>query len=79
MNRLDTYYRSLDEDGKAAFVKAAGCTRGYLESFLLYRTKIPRKALMGRLALASGGAVSYEDVVRFYYLLPEDYEQLNAA
>lgn len=78
MKRLDTFYRGLSKEGRAQYCKDAKVGQAYLESFLLYRTKIAKKALMWRLAQASNGALTYEEVVHFFYLLPEDVEQLAA-
>lgn len=77
MIRFDDFFLGLSQAERDAYCRQARVSQGYVRSFLLYRTKIPKRPLMWRLAQASGGVLSYEDVVRYFFLLPEDVEQLQ--
>lgn len=60
------WYRSLSRDERIAYCERAGVSRDYLEVHLLFRRKNPRLETMQRLADASLGRVSREDVARFF-------------
>lgn len=64
--QFDTYYRALKGNDRNRYADRAGTSRAYIESHLLPRKKIPRSGLMERLAAASGGDVSYRDVVLYF-------------
>lgn len=64
---LKAFYQSLDPKSKARYAKAAGTTTGYIECHLLYARKVPRPVLLRKLALASNGALKFEDLLEFFY------------
>jgi hypothetical protein len=61
-----TWYRSMTREERAAYAERAETTIGYIEIQLIPRNRIPRPALMQRLADASLGRLAYEDVVRYF-------------
>ena len=69
---FETYYRSLPRPERLAFASRADTSCEYIEIHLLAkdlkRRKTPRKDLMERLAAASNGACSIEDIVTFFFL-----------
>ena len=70
MTDFKTWYRSLTSQEKDAFAVRAGTSRKYIEVTLVFRRRTPKPKTMRRLADASLGRLSYEDIVRFF-LLPE--------
>ena len=62
------FYRALSREERKQFADRAATSPEYIEIHLLPRKKNPRKETMKSLAEASEGAVSYEDVVRYFFL-----------
>lgn len=62
------YYRALSREERKLFADRADTSPEYIEIHLLPRRKTPRRDKMASLASASNGAVSYEDVVRYFLL-----------
>lgn len=62
------FYRSLSREDRKQFADRADTSPEYIEIHLLPRRKTPRQDKMKALADASNGAVSYEDIVRYFLL-----------
>lgn len=62
------FYRNLDRAQRIQFAARASTSPEYIEIHLLPRRKAPRRDTMAALASASQGAVSFEDVVRYFLL-----------
>lgn len=71
-----TYYRGLEQDDREAFADRAETSTNYIDIHLIPRHKIPRKESMKMLAKASEGAVSYLEIVDYFY---NDDDQNKAA
>lgn len=67
-----TYFRSLDSDAREAYAARVPTSVAYIDIHLIPRRKIPRPATMRALAAASGGALSYGDIVDYFYSEPGD-------
>lgn len=63
-----TWYRSMTPAEKREYARRAGLSQQYIEVHLVYRRRVPRPDTMRRLAEASLGRLSYEDVVGFFLL-----------
>ncbi len=61
------YYRSLDRSEREAYAVRAGTTVGYLENHLVYARKMPRRDLIERLANATEGAVSLDEIIEHFF------------
>lgn len=61
------WYRSLTGPERDAYAERAGTKRAYIETKLIFKTSIPRPELLRRLAYASLGRVSYDDMIRHFY------------
>lgn len=68
MPDFKTWYRSMTPEEKREFARRAGLSQQYIEVHLVYRRRVPRQDTMRRLAEASLGRLSYEDVVGFFFL-----------
>jgi hypothetical protein len=62
------FYKQLDREDRKRFAERANTSCEYIEIHLLPRRKTPRRDTMRALSDASDGAVSYEDVVRYFLL-----------
>lgn len=62
-----TYFRGLDQSEREAFAKRAETSADYVNIHLVPRNKIPRKENMKLLAEATQGAVSYSEIVDYFY------------
>lgn len=70
--RLEDYYRGLRGKERDSFAARAGTTRAYIEIHLLadpQRRKTPRRHLMERLASASQGKCSLEEVLAHFFVI----------
>lgn len=65
--KLKTFYRQLPRAEREAYAKRAGTTVNYLENHLIPARKMPRRDLMERLAAASNGEVSLDDVIQHFF------------
>jgi hypothetical protein len=63
-----TWYRSMTAEEKQEFARRAGLSQQYIQVHLVYRRRIPRPDTMRKLAEASLGRLSYEDIVSFFLL-----------
>ena len=61
------WYRGLNRAEREAYAQRAGTTTKYIEIHLMQRHRCPRPDLMARLADATLGRVSYEDLVMFFF------------
>jgi len=66
---LRTYFRSLDPRQQTNFAKKAGTTVSYIRCHLICDppNKIPRPKLLAGLAAASGGSLTRDDLIRYFY------------
>ena len=67
---FQSYYRSLRGPKRNEYAERAGTPRRYIEIHLLAppeRRKTPKQPLMRALADASGGHVSFADVLAHFY------------
>ena len=62
-----TYYLGLTKRERETYARRAGTTTGYIQSHLVSRNKIPRKPTIERLAAASQGACSVDDLLAYFY------------
>lgn len=62
-----TFYRGLGQPDREAFAERAGTTVGYLENHLIPARKVPKRDLMSRLAEASEGSCTFEDILDHFY------------
>lgn len=74
--RLDDYYKSLSIPERDAFAKRIGTSANYLNNhYFRAQKKMPRQARLREIALATGGAVSFAEVVEHFIPI----EHSNAA
>lgn len=66
MHDFKTWYRSLTAQEKDAYAERAGTTRRYIEVQLVFRRRNPSLEMIKRLADASLGRLSHDDVARFF-------------
>jgi hypothetical protein len=66
---LRDYYRSLNDNQRKQYAERAGTSKKYCDSHLMRTrpSRIPKRDLMQGLANASNGAVSFSDVVDYFY------------
>ena len=64
---LKQYFYRLTTQELDSFARRAGTTARYIQCHLLTQRKIPRPALMRKLASASGNAVTLDDLLRHFY------------
>lgn len=64
---LKTYFYGLTPSERRLFAERAGTTARYIQCHLLSRAKIPRPALMQKLASASSNVVTFDDLLRYFY------------
>jgi len=62
MPDFKTWFRSITPEEKREYARRAGLSQQYIEVHLVYRRRVPRQDTMRRLAEASLGRLSYEDV-----------------
>jgi hypothetical protein len=65
------WYRSLTREEKQAYAQRVGVARSYIENKLIYRVVTPRPDLLRRLADASLGRVSHNDVLHYFFIARE--------
>lgn len=65
------YFLNLDQVERERYAKRAGTSAAYIQQHLLHRRKTPRRETLQRLAQASKGQVSYDDLIRFFFY-PEE-------
>ena len=63
MSKFKTFITSLSKEEREEYAVRAGTTFFYLNIHLRNARKVPRRPLLKRLAEASNGQCSYEDVV----------------
>jgi len=61
------YFNSLDQKGRDRYARRAGTSSEYIRIHLVKRNRMPRPQLLQKLATASRGKVSYEEVVAHFY------------
>lgn len=61
------WYLALSDEQRAAYAERAGTTAGYIRVHLIGRRKIPRPALLARLASASEGSWTEPSLLAFFY------------
>jgi uncharacterized protein HemY len=66
MNLYD-YWRKLSKSEKSEFAVKAVLSEQYIETHLIHRRKKPLIETMQRMAEASDGEVSYDDLFTFFY------------
>lgn len=64
---FEQYYRSMSQEDRAAYAERAGTSKEYIEIHLIPRRKVPKKQTMRALSDASEGAVTFEDVVSYFF------------
>lgn len=57
---------------REAYAARAGTSVAYIDIHLIPRRKTPRRETMRALAEASGGTLSYGDIVDYFYTDPTD-------
>jgi len=65
---IDAYYKNLSKEDRKEFADRAMTSPEYIEIHLLPRRKIPRRKTMERLAAATNGACTYQDMVSYFFL-----------
>jgi hypothetical protein len=68
--QLPDYFNSLSKEERDAYGRRAKTSAGYIRTHLVAppsRRRVPRPALMRRLAEASNGAVTYEELLAYFY------------
>lgn len=67
--RYDQFIERLDAEALEAYAERAGTTSGYVRAHIASRPprKIPRRALMRALWLATDGAVSWREFLAHFY------------
>jgi len=58
----------MTPEEKREFARRADLSQQYIEVHLVYRRRVPRQETMRKLAEASLGRLSYEDIVSFFFL-----------
>jgi hypothetical protein len=73
-----TFYRSLTSEQKEQFIKAAGTSKRYIETHLVYARKIPGPKLMDDLYNACaqlGATFTKSELIAFFYEPNKDREK----
>jgi len=68
--KLDKYFRSLESGQQELFARSVGTTTGYLKAHVfapISRRKIPRREMLDKIWLESGGNVSRSDALNYFY------------
>ncbi|WP_262967242.1 hypothetical protein [Methylobacter psychrophilus] len=61
------YFLGLTKEAREDYASRAGTTAYYIHTHLINRYKIPRKKLLQGLAEASNGAITEEELIKFFY------------
>jgi len=73
MNFRD-YYKSLTQKQRAEYARRAGTTTGYIHCHLLADPprRVPRLKTIERMASATDGAVTFEELVEYFRAAAKD-------
>jgi len=79
VNPFVDYWRGLSKEEREAYAARAGTTVKYIETHLVSvpPRKVPRPALMNGLAEASRGRVSKADLLRHFYRMGSQNNQVS--
>ena len=61
------YFLSLTKQSRKEYAKRAGTTEQYISGHLINCYKTPRRKLLIRLADASNGAITFDELVTFFF------------
>lgn len=71
MQDFSVFYRGLGAGQRVSFCKAAGVSKKYIDAHLLYRSKNPSPVTIKKLAAASGGVLTYQGLLLWFYPEPQ--------
>jgi hypothetical protein len=71
MQDFSVFYRGLSAGQRENFCNVAGVSKKYIEAHLLYRSKKPSPVTIKKLAVASGGVLTYQGLLLWFCPEPQ--------